>query len=57
MAQGIRHGILQTVLRLEPKMKGKDVANEAADCMAGKENSAMLLLRVVSDDSRQLRGT
>lgn len=28
----------------EPKMKGKDVANEVADWVAGKANSSMLLL-------------
>lgn len=40
----MRQGILETVLGLEPNMKGKDVANEVADCVAGKANSSMLLL-------------
>ena len=44
MAQGMRQGILATCLVLVPKMKGKEVANAVADCMAGKPNSAMLLL-------------
>ena len=45
MAQGIRHGILETVLVAGPKMKGKEVAKAVADCMAGKANSAILLLK------------
>lgn len=44
MAQGMRHGTLATVLGLDPKMKGKEVANEVADCVAGNANSRMLLL-------------
>ena len=44
MAQGMRQGILETFLRLVPKMKGKDVAKEVADCVAGKANSRILLL-------------
>ena len=40
----MRQGILETVLRFEPKMKGNDVANEVADWVAGKANSSMLLL-------------
>lgn len=40
----MRQGILETVLGLDPKMKGNDVANEVADCVAGKANSRMLLL-------------
>lgn len=44
MAQGIRQGILATSLGEGPKMKGKEVAKAVADCMAGKANSAMLLL-------------
>lgn len=31
MAQGMRQGILETVLGLEPKMKGNEVAKEVAD--------------------------
>lgn len=46
MAQGIRQGILATSLGEGPKMKGKEVAKAVADCMAGKANSAMLLLGV-----------
>lgn len=44
MAQGIRHGILLTALRLWPNMKGNEEANEVADWVAGKPNSPMLLL-------------
>lgn len=44
MAQVIRQGILVIFLGLEPNMKGNDVANEVADCVAGKANSSMLLL-------------
>lgn len=44
MAQGIRQGILDTFLESGPKTNGKLVAKPAADCMAGKANSAMLLL-------------
>lgn len=44
MAQGIRQGILHTFFASGPKMKGKLVAKAVADCMAGKANSAMLLL-------------
>lgn len=40
----MRHGILLTVLELEPKMKGNDEANEVADWVAGKANSRILLL-------------
>ena len=43
MAQGIKHGIFSTFFRSVPKMKGNEVANEGADCTAGKPNSAMLL--------------
>lgn len=45
MAQGMRQGILDTFLGSGPKTNGKLVAKPAADCMAGKANSAMLLLR------------
>ena len=31
MAQGIKQGILEAVSGLEPKMKGNEVAKEAAD--------------------------
>ncbi len=44
MAQVIRQGMLVIFLGLEPNMKGNDVANEVADCVAGKANSSMLLL-------------
>ena len=44
MAHGMRQGILETFLGSVPKMNGKLVAKAAADCMAGKANSAMLLL-------------
>ena len=40
----MRQGILEAVLTFEPKMKGKDVANEVADWVAGKANSSILLL-------------
>ena len=40
----MRHGILGTVLGFEPKMKGKEVAKDVADWVAGKANSSMLLL-------------
>ena len=44
MAQGIKQGIFATFLASVPNIKGKDVANAVADCMAGKANSAILLL-------------
>ncbi len=37
-----------TFLELEPKMKGNEVANEVADCVAGKANSSMLLLSILA---------
>ena len=48
MAQGMRQGILGTVLGFEPKIKGNDVAKEVADCVAGKANSRILLLSLLS---------
>ena len=40
----MRHGILATFFLSGPKMKGNEVAKAVADCMAGKPNSAILLL-------------
>lgn len=48
MAHGMRQGIFETFLASVPKMKGKLVAKAVADCIAGKLNSAMLLLITIN---------
>ena len=48
MAHGIRQGTFATFFTSVPKMKGKLVAKAVADCMAGKPNSAILLLSTIN---------
>lgn len=48
MAHGMRQGTLATFFASWPKIKGKLVAKAVADCMAGKLNSAILLLISIS---------